>query len=132
MIMEYTHDEYSNMILTLDSYNSRAGTAEREYALRYPDPNVLPRLEQRLRETGNVRPTAKVNEGRPWTPRTPANAGDVSTTVELEPWESSRELGLSHLRVLETLRDDELHPYHYSRRAHLFPDDRPLRMKFWE
>jgi hypothetical protein len=43
------------MVLTLSKYNSRAGTAAREYALRYPgrghpEANVLRRL-QSLRET---------------------------------------------------------------------------------
>jgi hypothetical protein len=50
MIMEYTHDEYCDMLLTLGACNSRAGTAAREYALRYrgrrhPDANVFRRLE---------------------------------------------------------------------------------------
>jgi hypothetical protein len=57
------------MLLTLGACNSRAGTAAREYALRYsggrhPDANVFRRLEQRLRETGSVTPTALVNAGR--------------------------------------------------------------------
>jgi hypothetical protein len=36
MIMEYTRDEYCDMLLTLGACNSRAGTAARVYALRYP------------------------------------------------------------------------------------------------
>jgi hypothetical protein len=68
MIMEYTHDEYCDMLLTLGACNSRAGTAAREYAVRYPgrrhpDANVFRRLEQRLHETGRVTPTALVNAG---------------------------------------------------------------------
>jgi hypothetical protein len=126
------------MLLTLGACNSRAGTAAREYALRYPgrrhpDANVF-RLEQRLRETGSVTPTALVNAGRPGTVRTPANEDAIIAAVEREPWRSSRdierELGLSQPKVLEVLLDDQLHPYHYSRSAHLFPEDRPLRMKF--
>jgi hypothetical protein len=35
VIMEYTYDEYCDMLLTLGTYNSRAGTTPREYILRY-------------------------------------------------------------------------------------------------
>jgi hypothetical protein len=141
MITEYTHDEYCDMLLTLGACNSRAGTAAREYALRYPgrrhpDANVFRRLEQCLRETGSVTSTALVNVGRPRTVRPPANEDAITAAVEREPWRSSRdiarELGLSQPRVLEVLHDDQLHPYHYSRGAHLFPDDRFLRMQFCE
>jgi hypothetical protein len=116
------------MLLTLGACNSRAGTAAREYALRYPgqrhpDANVFRRLEQRLRVTGSVTPTALVNAGRPRTVRTPANEDVIIAAVEGEPWRSSldiaRELGLSQPRVLEVLHGDQLHPYHYSRSAHV-------------
>jgi hypothetical protein len=41
------------MLVTLGTCNSRAGTAEWEYALRrrHPDANVFRRFEHRLRET---------------------------------------------------------------------------------
>jgi hypothetical protein len=86
MIMEYTHDEYCDMLLTLGACNSRAGTAVREYALRYPgrrhpDANVFRRLEQRLRETGSVKPTALVKAGRPRSVRTPAYEDAIISTV---------------------------------------------------
>jgi hypothetical protein len=58
MALEYTHGEYCDLPLTLGTCN-RAGTAAREYALRYPgrrhpDANVFELLEQRIRDTGNV------------------------------------------------------------------------------
>jgi hypothetical protein len=60
----------------------------------------------------------------------------VHIAVGREPWESSRdialELGLSQPSVLEVFHDDQLHPYHCSRRAHLFSDDHPLLMQFCE
>jgi hypothetical protein len=129
------------MLLTLGACNSRAGTATREYALRYagrrhPDANVFRRLEQRLRETGSVTPTALVSAGRPRTIRTPANEDAITAAVGREPWRSSRDIaresGLSQQRVLEVLHDDQLQPYHYSRSAYLFSDDRPRRMQFCE
>jgi hypothetical protein len=140
--MKYTHDEYCDMLLTLGACNSRDDTTAWEYALRYPDrrhpdANVFRRLEQRLCETGSVIPhTALANSGLPRTVRTPANEDAIIAALEREPWRSSRdiarELGLSQLRVLEVLHADQLHPYHYSRSAHLFADDHPLRMQFCE
>lgn len=46
MIVQYTHDEYCDMLLTLGISNSRPGTATREYAQffpgrRHPDADVL-------------------------------------------------------------------------------------------
>jgi hypothetical protein len=81
------------MLVTLGTCNSRAGTAAQEYALRYPgrrhpDANVFRRLEQRLRETGSVTPTAFVKAGRPRTVRTPANVDAIIAAVEREPWRS--------------------------------------------
>jgi hypothetical protein len=100
MITKYTHGEYCDKLLTLGACNSRAGTAAREYALRYsdrrhPDANVFRRLERRLHETGNVTPKALVNAGRPRTVLSPANEDAIT-------WRSSRdtapELELSHNR----------------------------------
>jgi hypothetical protein len=97
MIMDYTHNEYCNMLLTLGVCNSFAGTAAREYVLHYPgrrhpDANVFQRLEQRLRKTGSVTPTALVNAGHPWIVWTPANEDAIITAVEREPWRSSRDI----------------------------------------
>ena len=43
--------------------------------------NVLRGLYHRLRETGIVSATAFRNEGRPWTPLTPANEDSITATV---------------------------------------------------
>jgi hypothetical protein len=53
MIMEYTHDECCDMLLTLGACYSRAGTGAREVAVHYsgrrhPDANVIRRLQQHL------------------------------------------------------------------------------------
>jgi hypothetical protein len=87
MIMEYTHYEYCDMLLTLGACNSRAGTAAWEYTLRYPgrchpDAKVFQRLVQRLSETESVTPMALVNAGHPWTVRTPANEDAITAAVE--------------------------------------------------
>jgi hypothetical protein len=54
MTIEFTRGQYYYRLLILHTWSSRAGTAERECALRYPgrrhpDSNVLRRLG-RLRE----------------------------------------------------------------------------------
>jgi hypothetical protein len=99
---------------------------------RHLDANVFRRLEQRLRGTGSIKPTALVNAGRPRTARILDNKDAIIAAVEGEPWRGScdiaLELGLSRPRILEIFHDVQLHPYHYSRSAHLFPDDRILRM----
>jgi pyrimidine deaminase RibD-like protein len=79
MIMEYTHNEYCDMLLTLGTCSSRAGTVARECALRHsgqrhPDANAFLQLEQCLLETENVTCTTHVNAGRPRSVRTLANA----------------------------------------------------------
>jgi hypothetical protein len=65
---------------------------------------------------------------------TQANENVIIPAIECETWRNSRhigrELGLSQPRVLEILHDAELLPHHYSRSAHLFPDDRPYVCNF--
>jgi hypothetical protein len=79
------------MLINPGTCTSRAGTAAREYEVRYPSrrfphANVFRRLEQRPHETGSVTPTARVNAGRPQTVRTPANEDAIIVAVEREPW----------------------------------------------
>jgi hypothetical protein len=70
MTMEYTPDEYSDMTLTLCTWNSGVCTAARDYAVRYtgrrhPHANVFRSVEQCLRETAHV--NARVPRTvRPW------------------------------------------------------------------
>jgi hypothetical protein len=124
MIMEQRHDGRCGMFFTLDNVIvERAGTAALEYALgyplrRHPETDVFRRLEQRLRERRSATPTAPVSAYRPRTVRTPANEDAIIVAMEREPSRISRhiarQLGLSQPRIL-----DVLHPYHYSRRAHV-------------
>jgi hypothetical protein len=95
MIMECTHGKYCDMLLTLSTSDSRAGTAAMECALcypgqRHPDASVFRQLEYCLCETGSVTPMAHVNAGRLQTVRTPANEGAIIAAVEQELW--SREI----------------------------------------
>jgi hypothetical protein len=66
MIMECTYDKYCNMPLTLGTFNSWAGVAAQEYAIRYPgqhhpDANVFRQLEQHLHDVGSVMPMAHMD-----------------------------------------------------------------------
>jgi hypothetical protein len=95
------------MLVTFGTFNSRAGTAALEYALRYlvrrhPDANAFRRLEQRLRDTGSVTPRANVNA-----------SGDATVgAVEREPWRGLRDIArepvASQPRDLEVLHDAQL------------------------
>jgi hypothetical protein len=78
MIMDYTHNEYCDILLTLSTYTRWAGTVAREHVLRYPgqhhsEANAFGQLEQCLCETGGVTPMAQMNAARPWAVQTPAN-----------------------------------------------------------
>jgi len=77
-----------------------------------------------------------VNWVSPRTAATQGNEDAIVASVEREPWRSSRdialELVLSQSTVFEVdiLHNNQLHLYHYSRSAHLFPDGRPICMQF--
>jgi hypothetical protein len=94
-IIQYTHDEYCNMLLTLGSCNSRAVNDRREFAQCYP--------VRRLRETRSMTCKALVNAARPRTVRTPVDWGAIIAAVERQPWKISRdivrELGMFQQRV---------------------------------
>jgi hypothetical protein len=85
-------------------------------------------LEQRFRET----PTAHVNVGRPLPARTSTNEDWSCETRAVD--ELKRYLTgtgpIPEQRALEALQDDQLHPYYYSRSAHLLPGDRTLLKHF--
>ena len=57
--MEYSNDEYCDMIFILGQYNNQANVAARRYAKIYPHRrhlgrNIIGRAEIRFRETGIV------------------------------------------------------------------------------
>ena len=59
MVVEYTHDEYSDMFLAFHTCSSRAGTDVPEFTLNHPgrrqqDDNVFRRLQRRLCESEDV------------------------------------------------------------------------------
>jgi hypothetical protein len=65
---------------------------------RHPDANIFRRLEQRLRETGNITPTALVSGKRPRIIRISAKEDAIIAAAKRQPfslWETAREMGLS-------------------------------------
>jgi hypothetical protein len=108
MFLQYTHDEYCYMLLTLCACSSGVRTDAREYTLRHParrrpDANVFRRLEQcRLWDSVNYGPSDSGSPAHRLYGRT-SNAGTIIAAVGLEPWRSSpnvaREFGLSQQMV---------------------------------
>jgi hypothetical protein len=96
--------------------------AERYPASRHPDNNVFLRLDERMRETGNVLPTPPLDRGQ-----TPALKEMVLDMVAQNPCHSTRrfarELGVKHCAVHLILQDEDLYPQHYSRVQGLIPHD---------
>lgn len=138
--MEYTFNEYSDMLLCLGAMDGVAAAAAREYAARYPgrrhpDANVIRRVEARLRETGQLMPVV-ANRGRQRTVRTPALEEQILAAVEAEPGRSirglAREFGADIHIVHNVLRGENYHPYHFRQVQGLRPEDYQLRVRFCE
>jgi hypothetical protein len=75
--MNFTLNEYCDMYLILGACGNRAYAAARAYterhpAYRHPDSDVFHRLEERMKETGNVLPTTPLSRSRPRTRGAPA------------------------------------------------------------
>jgi hypothetical protein len=139
--MNFTLYEYCDMYLILGACGSRSYAAARAYAERYPachypDSNVFRRLDDTIRETGNVIPTPPLDRGRPRTRRTPSHEEMVLDTVAQNPCRSTRgtarELGVEHRAVHFILQDEDLYPYHYSRIEGLMPHDYHHRLQYCE
>jgi hypothetical protein len=129
------------MYLILGACGNRAYAAARAYAERYParrhpDSNVFHRLDERMRETGNVLPTPPLDRRRPRTRRTPALEEMVLDIVAQNPCRSTRgiarELDVEHRTVHLILQDEDLYPYHYSRVQGLMPHDYHHRLQYCE
>jgi len=88
VIMEYTHDEYSDTLLTFDACNIRGTDANtccisRSTSFRFCSVSTSVTVSQWQRgET----PIAILNRGRSQDVRTPDNEDDIIAALELEPW----------------------------------------------
>ena len=71
-------------------HNSARKFALRSSRRRHPDANIFRRLQQRLRETWIVTPTAVVNVGRTRAARSAANKEAIIAAVERQLWKFMR------------------------------------------
>lgn len=137
---EYTAEEYVNMLIEYGRAGENARLAANFYAKRFPererhpDHKVILRCVQRAKETGSLllnRRNAgaavniRVNEEERILQEFEENPGTSIRSV-------ARLLELSRYAVHRTLRQNELHPYHYQRVQQLLPRDAEQRIYFCE
>ncbi|KAJ8878695.1 hypothetical protein PR048_019280 [Dryococelus australis] len=118
--MEYTIEEYCDMYRTFCECRGNANVAARLYRERYrghrhPIANVIRRLDQRARESGQIMPGI--------------SSSDVRKESHLE-LVAGRRLGVSYSLVLTILHDDGLYPYCYNAIHPLIERDRPRHFKY--
>jgi hypothetical protein len=122
--INFTLHEYCDMYFILGACGNRAYAAAKAYAERSParhhrDSNVFRRLNERMRETGNVLATPLLDRGPPRTRRRVALEEIILDMVAQNPCHSTRgiarELGVDYRAVYLILQDEDLYPYHYSR-----------------
>ncbi|GFY65971.1 uncharacterized protein TNIN_150041 [Trichonephila inaurata madagascariensis] len=114
----YSVSDYCDMHIRYVRCNGNALRTAREYARRYPsrrppDVNAIHRLDDRLRNTGSVWPTANLHDtGRPWSGLTVAQADAILHQVEEMSEVSTRvltrEMTSSKSTVHRLLRSERL------------------------
>jgi len=136
--MEYTNSEYCDMLLILGQCNNEANVAARRYAeiyphRRHPDAKVIRRAETRLRETGSViihRPDA----GRGRNVRMIRIEEEIIRRIQEEPRRSirfvSNQMNVPRSIVHRVLRNEDMHPYHFSSVQHFREGDAERRLEF--
>ena len=136
--MAYTVTELADMVFVYGQANGNSMEAERLYQERYPRRrhprhSMFPRLFQRLRETGQVKPQYHDRGGRR-TVRTPILEEEVLRRVAEEPSVSTRtvarEMDVSQNTVWKVLKEQQLHPYHPQRVHAMIPADFAPRVVF--
>ncbi|GFR12802.1 DUF4817 domain-containing protein [Trichonephila clavata] len=122
--------------------NGNALRTAREYARRYPsrhppDVNVIRRLDDRLRNTGSIWPTANLHDtGIPRSGLTVAQADAILHRVEETPEVSTRALVREMTSITSTvhglLRSERLYPFRYTTMQGLKLYDCQKRVSFCE
>lgn len=134
----YSNSEYTDMLLTLGECLGNSLAAVRRYSEKFPgrrlpNRNTFLAVERRCRETGSFKPK-KVNSGRPRTTRTAEKEENILDMVFQEPSVSIRKLSqranVSFCGTWEILKEQQLHPYHYTKVQELLPNDYQLRTDF--
>lgn len=134
----YTNREYGNMLMIYGECGGNSLEASRRYAIRYPNsrhpsPNVFRRLEDRIFQFGVAQPL-RVDNGRPRTAMNPDMEENIIELLENNPCRSSRsianELNISQSSVSRLIRQEQFHPYHYTKVQALLDADFPRRLNF--
>lgn len=137
--MDFTAEEYCEMLIIYGECGRNSAVAAEEYANRFPNRRhpkygVFLRLVNRARNTGSLVPSYKGVAGRPRTTRTPANEEATILAIQEEPTDSvrnvARNLNISKSSVHRILKENRLHAYHYTRVQNLMPQDYQNRMDF--
>lgn len=136
--MEYTHEEYADIIFIYGFCNGNALAACREYQRRFPNrrhpsPKVFTRSYLRLRQCGIAqRPGARGAGGR----HAAEEEVRVINAVLDQPTTTTRriatQLRYSQSFVWRTLHQEVLHPYHRQNVQSLLPGDEMQRRVFCE
>lgn len=138
MAMQYSNEEYTDMLLVYGYCERNGHECVRVYSERFPNRRVPHRqtfaaVERRLRETGRFAPVT-ANFGRQRTTRTPNVEEAILNTVDEDPTTSTRRLGravgVCKDVVHRVLREQLLHPYHLQLVQNLLPQDPDLRLGF--
>ena len=137
----FSNGEYYDMLMALGECHGQYYVAARRYAELYPNRErhpsaaVILRAAQRLHETGSVLPN-KHETGRDREARNVQDTGTILNAFEQNPETSirvvAREHDLSYSTVQRILREERLHPFHYTRVQHLRPEDYAVRRTFYE
>lgn len=137
-MVEYTFEEYTEMLIIYGEAGRNGRAAQRLYHERFPhrptpSHNIFVRIQQRLRETGTFIPK-RADCGAPQTRRTVDFEEEVLHHVEENPSTSTRKIAVAmnvtQSSVWRVLRDQQLHPYHPQKVQAMGPADFAPRANF--
>lgn len=138
----YAAAEYIEMIMIYGECGRSAREAATVYRERFPNRNQYPDHKTILnaivrgRETGQVTPNRSEIGGPTRNVRTVENEEIVlnmfqeNTTISQRV--VSRQMAMSRSSVQRILKENSMHPYHYTRVQQLKPEDYPVRRRFCE
>lgn len=137
--MNFTNEEYCDMVILYGECRQSANAAATEYAIRFPHRqhptrNVILRLVNRARHTGQLSVNRKGIGGVDRAARNQRNEEIILQTFEDDPKISiknaEREYNLSKSSIQRILTQNRMHAYHYTRVHDLLPGDYAARVEF--
>lgn len=133
----YSHREYANMVFVYGFCNGNARSAVREYRQRFPRHRVPSRkvfvtVFNKLCDSGKL-PSTHIRSERA-SRQEVDEVENILDLVEENRGTSSRrisaQLEIPQTRVIRTLHEHGLYPYHIQRVQHLQPGDHARRVQF--